>query len=321
MFRFIAAAVVLPLVALGAPPAAADYPDRPLRFVVAGSGGGTSDIIARVAATELGRQLGQQVVVDNRPGAAGVIGTEIVVRAPADGYTIGYYGTTIVVLRELYPKLPYDPVNDLQMVAQLVSGRQLLLVAPTLPIHSVQALIDHAKANPGKLSYASGGNGSTNHLSGELFKHMSGTQILQVPYKTVQQVIADLTGGRVQMTFDNLASGLPHVRAGRLRALGVSSLTRLPAMPDLPTISEAGVPGFEVSTWSCVVAPLGVPKPIITKLNAEINQVLASPVMKDKVATLGYGLVGGTQAQLDAFVKKEVVKWTDVIKRTGAKVD
>jgi tripartite-type tricarboxylate transporter receptor subunit TctC len=222
--------------------------------VVAGSGGGTSDIIARVAATELGRQLGQQVVVDNRPGSVGVIGAEIVVRAPADGYTIGYYG-------------------------------------------------------------------STNHLSAELFKFMSGTQIVQVPYKTTQQVIADLIGDRVQLTFDNLASGLPHVKAGRLRALGVSSLTRLPAMPDLPTISEAGVPGFEVSTWSCVVAPLGVPKPIITKLNTEINQVLTSPVMKEKVAALGYGLVGGTQAQLDAFVKKEVVKWTDVIKRTGAKVD
>jgi tripartite-type tricarboxylate transporter receptor subunit TctC len=321
MFRFIAAAIALALAASNAQSAAAEYPDRPIRFIAGASPGSTSDIIARVVATELSAQMHQQVIVDNRPGAAGVVSLDLIVKAPADGYTIGYYGTTMVTLRELYPRLSYDPVKDVQMVAQLVSGRQLLLVPSASPFHSVQALIDHAKANPGKLYYASGGNGSTNHLSGELFKLMTGTNIVQVPYKTIQQVIADLTGGRVHWTLDNLASGLPFVRSGRLRALGVSSATRLPAMPELPTIAEAGVPGFEVSTWSGIVLPLGVSNTLVARLNAEVNKAITSTVMKEKVGVLGYGLVGGTSQQFDAFVKKEVVKWTDVIKRTGAKVD
>lgn len=304
-----------------AQPAAADYPDRPIRFIVPGGPGSTPDVIARVLGAELGTRMGQQIVVDNRPGAAGIIGTELFVRAVPDGYTIGYATVSLPIVRSMFPKLGFDPVNDMQMVTQLVSGRHLLGVTPTLPVKSVQELIDHLKRNPGKLSYASGGVGGSSHLSAELFKHMTGTQILHVPYKTIQQAITDIISGQVQVVFDNMASILPHVKAGRVRVLGVSSLKRLPALPDLPTISEAGVPGFEVSTWSGIAVPLGVAKPIVARLNAEINQVLASPPMKEKIATLGYELVGGTPEQFDAFVKKETAKWADVIKRTGAKVD
>jgi tripartite-type tricarboxylate transporter receptor subunit TctC len=300
--------------------AAADYPARPIRFIVPSAPGNTGDIIARVVGAELGKQMGQQIVIDNRAGAAGLIGTEMIVRADADGYTIGYAAAQNATIRILHPKLPYDPVNDLQMVAQLVAGRHLLLVAPSLPVKSIRELIDHAKNNPGKLSYGSGGNGSSNHLSGELFKLMTGAQIVHVPYKGNQQVITDMIGGQVHLMFENLASALPHVKAGRVRTLGVSSLKRMPSMPELPTISET-VPGFEVSTWSGIVLPLGVAKPIVTRLNAEINKAVVSAAMKEKIGSLGFELIGGTAAQFDGFVKKEAVRWADIIKRTGAKVD
>ncbi len=297
------------------------YPARPIRFLVPSAPGGTPDIIARVLGAELSKQMGQQVVVDNRPGANGAIGLYLLARAAPDGYTIGYGPVSAVAINPSITRLPYDSEKDLQMVAQLVFGRHILTVTPLLPIKSVRELIDYAKNNPDKLSYGSSGSGSTQHVGMEMFKLMTGTQMVHVPYKAIQAAITEVIAGRVHVVFDNLASMLPHVRAGRVRALGVTSLKRSPAIPELPTISEAGVPGFEVITWSGVVVPAGVPKVLVTRLNAEINQALASSSARERLAGIGYELVGGTPEQFTELVKREIAKWADVVKRTGAKLD
>ena len=283
--------------------AAAAYPERPLRFIVPSAPGGTPDIISRVVGAELARQMGQQVVVDNRPGANGTIGMTMLARAAPDGYTIGYAPLSALALNPSVTKVPYDSIRDLQMVAQLVFGMHILTVTPSLPIVSVQELIDYAKNSPGTLSYGSSGSGSSQHVGMELFKLMTATQMVHVPYKAIQQAITEVIGGRIQLTFDNLASMLPHVKAGRVRALGVTGLRRSPALPDLPTIAEAGVPGYEVTTWSGVIVPAGVPKAIGARLNAEINKALVAQTAKELLAGSGYELVGGTPEQFDAFLR------------------
>ena len=320
-------AAVLAVLASGAwivPCAAAtpgDYPGKPIRFIVPSAPGGTPDIIARVVGAELTKQMGQQVVVDNRAGANGAIGLHMLARAAPDGYTIAYGPVSAVAVNPSITKLQYDPYKDIQPVVQLVFGMHILTVTPSLPIKSVQELIDYAKANPGKLSFGSSGSGSTQHVGMEMFKLMTGTQMVHVPFKAIQAAITEVIAGRVHVTFDNLASMTPHVKAGRVRALGVTALKRSPALPDLPTIAEAGVPGFEVITWSGVVVPGGVPKTLVTRLNAEINTALASASAKERLGGLGYDLVGGTTEQFTGLVKRELAKWADVVKRTGAKVD
>ena len=301
--------------------AAADYPKRPIRFIVPYGAGSGPDVVARLFLADLGKQLAQQIVIDNRAGASGSIGTEMIVRAPPDGYTIGFGGISVFAINpNVLAKLPYDPDKDLVKVAQTYFNPGLLAVTLSLPIHSVTDLIDYAKKNPGKLSYGSSGNGTSSHLSGELLNLMAGTQLVHVPYKLVDQGVADTIGGRLPLMFNNMGPMLPQVKAGRIRGLGVTSLKRSPAIPDLPAIAET-VPDFEVIVWGGVVAPAGVPKPIVTRLNVAINQVLASPALKEKYAVIGYELVGGTPEQFDAFVKKEIAKWADVIKRSGAKFD
>jgi tripartite-type tricarboxylate transporter receptor subunit TctC len=301
--------------------AAAQYPTRPIRFLVPSAPGGTPDVISRVVGAELSKQTGQQVVVDNRAGANGAIGMHMLARATPDGYTIGYGPVSAVAINPSFIKLPYDPEKDLQMVTQLVFGLHILTVSPSLPIRSVQDLIDFAKNNPGKLSYGSSGSGSSQHVGMEMFKLMSGTQMVHVPYKAIQAATTEVIAGRVHLVFDNLASMLPHVRAGRVRGLGVTSLKRSPAIPELPTISEAGLPGFEVTTWSGVVVPAGVPKPIVARLNAEINKALVADTTKERLGGSGYELVGGTPEQFTELVRKEIAKWAEVVKRTGAKLD
>lgn len=320
-FTWVIAAVTGGLVTAAAA-CAQDYPTKPIRLIVPSAPGGAPDINARLLATELTRQMGQQIVVDNRPGAAASIGTELIVRAVPDGYTIGY-GTVpaLAINQSMYAKLPHDPEKDLQKVAQLGYQPNLLAMAPSLPFKSVKELIAHAKNNPGKLSYGSSGNGSTLHLGMELFKLMTGTQMVHVPYKAAQQATAEMIAGQVHLMCDNFNSIFPHVKAGRVRGLGVTTLTRSPALPDLPTIDEAGVPGFELTVWGGVVAPVRVPKPIVARLNAEINKALAAPALREKFSAMGYTLVGGTPEQFDTFVKKEIAKWADVIKRSGAKID
>src|SRR6476661_8087648 len=298
-----------------------EYPTRPIRFLVPSAPGGTPDIISRVIGAELSRQMGQQVVIDNRSGANGAIGLHILARSAADGYTIGYGPVSAVAVNPSVTKLQYDPEKDLQAVVQLVYGMHILAVNPSLPIKSVQELVDYAKANPNKLAFGSSGSGSTQHVGMELFKLMTGTQMIHVPYKAIQTAITEVIAGRVQLTFDNLASMTPHVKGGRVRALGVTGTRRAPTFPELPTLSEAGVPGYEVVTWSGVIVPSGVPNAIVQRLNKEINTAIASDAAKEKLGSIGYDLVGGSSEQFAQLIRKEIAKWADVVKRTGAKLD
>lgn len=313
---------VIPLaVAFAANAAAAEYPARPIRFIVPYGGGSGPDITARLFATELSKQIGQQIVVDNRPGASGSIGTELIARAAPDGYTIGFGGiSTFAINPSVLARLPYDPDKDLLKVVQTYFNPGVLAVTLSLPVNSVKDLIDYGKNNPGRLSFGSSGNGTSSHLSGELLNIMTGTQMVHVPYKTPEQGITDTIGGRLPVMFNNIGPMLPHVKAGRIRGLGVTGLKRSPAIPGLPAIAET-VPGFEVIVWGGVVLPAGAPKAIVARLNAEINKVLAAPALKEKYATIGYELAGGTPQQFDAFVKSEIAKWAEVVRRSGAKLN
>ena len=301
---------------------AAEYPTRPIRYIVASGASGASDLIARTIGAELARQMGQSVVIDNRPGAGGTVGTEAIARAPRDGYTIGH-GTsaTLAVNPGLYTKLPYDPQKDIQPVAQLIAAPNLLIVTLSLPVRSVRELLEHAKNNPGKLSYASAGSGTTVHIGMELLKLITGTMIVHVPFKTSAQAMNDLIGARVHVALENMGASVPHVKAARVRALGVSALQRVSALPEVPTIAESGVPGYEVLVWSGVVVPSGTPMAVISKLNTEINQALLLPSIREKLLVLEYEPVGGTAGQFGALINKEALKWAEIIRRTGAKID
>jgi tripartite-type tricarboxylate transporter receptor subunit TctC len=309
------------VLALAAYPAAAAYPERPIRMIVSSAAGGSPDVVTRILAAELVKQMGQQVIIDNRPGGAQTIGTELVVHANPDGYTAGYANVvTLAINKALLPRQPYDPDRDLALVGQFLSTYNLLGVTPSLPVKSVKELIAYAKQNPGRLLNASSGNGTTGHLGGELFKIMTGTQIVHVPYKGSPQGITDLIAGQVQVMFDNLTSISPHVRSGKVRGLGVSSLKRSPIFPDIPSIAET-VPGYETNSWGGMVVPAATPKAIVAKLNAEINKALQSPALKERYAAIEAEPVGGTPEQFAAFVRKETVKWADVVKKSGAKLD
>jgi len=316
--RIVDAAVLLLAVA----PVSAAFPDRPLRYVMGSAAGGGPDVASRVIMAELSRQTGQQVIVENRPGASGVLGMEVVARATPDGYTLGHGNiNTMAINRSVLGKLPYDPDRDLQAVVLMYNSPNLLAVTLTLPVKTVQELIEYAKKNPDKLTFASTGNGSSVHVGMELFKLMTGTQMVHVPYKAATVAITDLTAGRVQLMADNIQSIGSHVKAGRLRGLAVTSGRRVPAFSDLPTVAEAGVPGFDVSAWAGAIVPAGVPKAIIARLNAELNKALATPSVRDKLPEMGLEIVGGTPEQYAAHIKSEAVKWADVVKRSGAKVD
>ncbi len=300
----------------------AAFPDRPLRYVMGSAAGGGPDVASRVVMAELSRQTGQQVIVENRPGASGVLGMEVIARATPDGYTLGHGNiNTMAINRSVLGKLPYDPDRDLQAVVLMYNSPNLLAVTLTLPVKTVQELIEYAKKNPDKLTFASTGSGSSVHVGMELFKLMTGTQMVHVPYKAATVAITDLTAGRVQLMADNIQSIGSHVKAGRLRGLAVTSGRRVPAFSELPTVAEAGVPGFDVSAWAGAIVPAGVPKAIIARLNADLNKALATPAVRDKLPEMGLEIVGGTPEQYAAHIKSEAVKWADVVKRSGAKVD
>ena len=318
----IARCLVLISLILLAAPAAAEYPERPLRFILSSAAGASSDVVSRILAAELVKQMGQQIIVDNRPGAVQTIGTGMVVRANPDGYTLGYANVvTLAINKALLAKQPYDPDQDLALVGQFLSTYNLLAVANSLPVKSVKELIDYARLNPGKLLNCSSGNGTTGHLGGELFKIMTGTQIVHVPYKGSAQCVTDLVSGQIQLIFDNLTSIAPHVRSGKVRGLGVSSPRRSLIFPDIPTIAEAGVPGYETNSWGGMVVPSHTPRAIVLKLNAEINKALQSPELRARYAAIEAEPTGGTPEQFAAFVKTEAVKWADVVRKSGAKVE
>jgi tripartite-type tricarboxylate transporter receptor subunit TctC len=300
---------------------AAEYPDHPIRFVVPQAAGSATDTAARLLAAELTPQLGQQVVVDDRPGGALTIGLDIVAKSPPDGYTIGMGPIgALAITRHMVSKLPYNIERDFQPIALIARGHMLLAVSPTLPVHSVQELIDYAKKNPGKLSNASSSNGSPGHVGGELFKYMTGTEIVHVPYRGGSLAINDLIAGHVDLMFESLQSIAPFARSGRVRALGVSGATRSPAFPELPTIGET-VPGYLAPTWTGVIAPAGVPRPIVDKLNAAINKALKSESFKTKFAVIGDEPAGGTPEDYAEAIRSDSAKWADVVKRSGAKLD
>jgi tripartite-type tricarboxylate transporter receptor subunit TctC len=310
------------LAALQAEAAGAAYPDRPIRYIVPSAAGGGADALARILAGELSKQLGQQVVVDNRPGGSGVIGMDMIVRANPDGYTIGYGNTPLLAInRSLLPSWPYEAGRNLQPVARLTNSQNLLAVTTSLPVKSVRELIDYAKGNPDKLAYASPGSGTTIHLSAELFKQMAGVRMVHIPYKAITVAHTELIAGQVQLIFDNLTSITTLAKAGRLRGLAVTGTTRAGPFPELPTISEAGLPGYNVTVWTGVVVPTGVPAPIIAKLNAEINKACSSPTLLEKFATFGNTCLGSTPAEFTDLIKKETVKWAEVVKISGAKAD
>jgi len=315
-----AVGAVLALLATGAWGQA--YPAKPIRLVVPFPAGGTTDILARAVGQKLTEAWGQPVVVDNRPGAGGNIGSELVAKAAPDGYTLlmGTVGTH-AINASLYAKMPYDHIKDFAPVILVAGVPNVLVVNPAVPVNSVQELIAYAKANPGRLNFASSGSGTSIHLSGELFKVMAGVQMTHIPYKGSAPALQDLIGGQVQLMFDNLPSALPQIKGGKLRALAVTSATRAAALPDVPTVAEAGLPGFEASSWFGVLAPAGTPVAIIARLNAEIAKWLASPEAREKLASQGANAAGGSPEDFAKHIAAETAKWQKVVKESGAKVD
>jgi tripartite-type tricarboxylate transporter receptor subunit TctC len=314
--------VILLLATAFSLPAAAEYPDKPIRLIVPQAAGSATDTIARILSAELARELGQQIVIDNRPGGALTIGLDMTAKAEPDGYTIcmGPIGA-LAITRHMVAKLPYDIERDFQPIALVVRGHMLLAAAPNAPFKTVAELIDYAKKNPGKLSNASSSNGSPGHVGGELFKFMTGTDIVHIPYKGGASAINDLIAGRVQLMFESLNSIAPHAQSGTVRALAVTGEHRSPAFPDLPTVAEAGVPGYAAPTWSGVIGPAGIPRPILDKLNAAINRAIQSPTFQARFASIGDEPAGGTPEEFAATIRSDSAKWAEVVRRSGAKLD
>jgi tripartite-type tricarboxylate transporter receptor subunit TctC len=295
------------------------YPSRPLRVIVASAPGGSPDINAREMAHELIKQMGQQVVVENRPGASGILGLEALARASPDGYTFGITTNLVSTNPSLYAKLPYDFFRDFAPIIFYFRGINVLTVAPSSPIRSVKELIDHARAHPGKLTFGSSGVGATPHLTMELFKSMTGTSMVHVPYKGTQQAVVDIMGGQIDILCDNLASLMPLVRSGRLRALAVTSLKRSAVVPDLPTLDESGLPGYELTGWLGVAAPIGVPKQVVSRLNAEINQALKSPAIVKGITSRGGTPVGGAPEDFADHVRRQTERMGKLLKSLDIK--
>jgi tripartite-type tricarboxylate transporter receptor subunit TctC len=286
-------------------------------MLIAQSPGGNADIIARALAEGLGERLGQTVVADNRGGASGIIATELTVRATPDGYTILLVPSSFGVNPAANRKLPYDQLRDLAPITLVASAPNVLVVGPALPIKSVADLVKAAKANPGKLTYGSSGNLGSPHLAGELFELMTGTDMVHVPYKGAASAMIDLVGGRISLSFASLPSAIGHIRSGRLHAIAVTSEKRFPLMPDLPTVAESGLPGFETTAWQGLVAPAGTPPAIIKRLNAESINVLNQPAMRERMTQNGAAPVGSTPEELWTFARAQIEKWGKVIKAAG----
>jgi tripartite-type tricarboxylate transporter receptor subunit TctC len=309
------------LLALTTAVAAQDYPSKPVRLIIPFPPGGSNDVVGRLIATHLSDRLGKQVVVDNRgAGAGGVVGTEVAANAPHDGYTLLIISLAHAVNPWLY-KLPYDPIKAFTPIAILASGPNVLVVNPELPVHSVKELLAAAKDKPGQLQYASAGIGSFQHLGGELFKLTAGVNLLHVPFKGGGPAMIDVIGGHTKVMFSSLVQTTPHIRSGKLRALGTGGSTRSPVLPDVPTIAEAGVPGYEAVNWWGVVAPAGTPPDIVEKLHKDITAVQDSDEVRKHFATEGAQVVQMSSAEFATFIEKETKKWERVVKVGGIKAE
>jgi tripartite-type tricarboxylate transporter receptor subunit TctC len=298
------------------------WPEKPIRFVIPSAAGGSPDVLMRILAQQLSQQMNVPIVVENKPGASFVLGTMDIVKAPPDGYTLGYGNiVSLAINRSLLAKVPYDVEKDLTLISNCVRVFNLLAVNNALPVHSVRELVDYAKRHPGRLTMGSGGNGTTGHLGGELFKAMTGTFIVHVPYRGSPQAINDLIAGEIHLMFDNISSIAPHAKSGRVRGIAVSGPRRSPVFPDLPTIAEAGVPGYETVAWGGVIGPARLPPEVVSRLNGEIKAALAHPGLVERYRQLDTETDGGTPEEFLALVRRETPKWADVVRRSGAKVD
>ena len=320
--RLLLLTVIFSALAALSMPSRAAYPDKPIRLIVPSAPGGAPDVLMRALALQLSQQMGVPFVIDNKPGGSYVIGTMDLVRSPADGYTLAYGNVvSLATNRSLLSNVPYDVDKDLTLISNAVRVVNLMVVNNSLPVKNVPELIAYAKKNPGKLAFASDGNGTTAHLGVELFKSMTGTYMLHVPYRAATAAITDLIGGGIQLMMVNTPVAGPHAQAGRVRALGISSSQRTATYPDIPTIAESGVPGFEVVAWGGLIGPANMPKELVTRLNAEVRTALASPAVRERFKALGAETDPSTPEDFRELSRRETAKWAKVVKFSGAKID
>ena len=320
--RIVRSAVAVAALVAAAHAAAQAWPTKPIRLVVPFPPGGAVDFYARVVQQPLSEVLGQTVVIDNKAGASGMVGAEAVAKSPPDGYTLLLGNIASLAINVgIYPKMPYDPLKDFTPIVRTVDVNYVLVVHPSVPVKSVPELIAYAKANPGKLSYGSAGSGSLPHLGTELFKAQTGTDMVHVPYKGGGPMVTDLLGGSVQVVIGDQANLMPHVQSGKLRALAVATSKRSPNAPDLPTIAETGLAGFDATAWQGLVGPAGMPPDVVKRLNEAFNKVMAMPAVREKLVGGGLDPVGGTPEQFGRFIASEIAKWTKIAKDVGAKAE
>ena len=296
------------------------YPSRPIRFILPFPPGGPTDILGRLISERLGAQLGQPVVTENRGGAGGNVGAEAAAKSAPDGYNIVLVAPSLAISPTLYTKLNYDPVKDFAPISLVATVPNVVVTQVSHPA-TLREFIAAAKAKPGMMNFGSGGSGTSNHLAGELFNLLTGANLTHVPYKGVNLAMQDVMAGRIDFVVIGVPAAAPHLKAGKLRALAVISRQRLPALPDVPTVAEAGLPGFEVTTWYGILAPAGTPRPIVARLNSELVKVMHSPEMKDRLAGIGTDPVTSTPEEFAAYIQAEIAKWGDVIRKANLKAD
>jgi tripartite-type tricarboxylate transporter receptor subunit TctC len=316
--RLLAALLLFVVSALAA---AQDWPARPVRLILPFPPGGGTDILGRLIAERLSASLGQPVVTENRGGAGGNVGAEAAARSAPDGYTIVLVAPSLAISPTLYSKINYDPVKDFAPVSLVATVPNVMITQPSLPAQNLQEFIAYAKARPGALNFGSGGAGTSNHLAGELFNIVTGTKLVHVPYKGVNLAMQDVLAGNVHLVFIGIPAAAPHVKAGKLRALALVAPQRSAALPDVPTVAEAGLGDFEVTTWYGVLAPAGTPRPVVMRLNSELVKIMHSPELKEKLAATGTEPLTSTPEEFAAYIKREIAKWGDVIRKSGAKAD
>jgi tripartite-type tricarboxylate transporter receptor subunit TctC len=304
-----------------ATPALAAYPDKPIKIIVGFTAGGTADNVARILASTMGARMGQTMIVENRPGANGNLATDVVARSAPDGYTIFFTSVGHAVNPSLYKEAKYDPVKDFTPIGQVLSAPNVLVVPGNSPFNTAKDLISYAKANPGKLNFASSGSGTSVHLSAEMFKVQAGVDIVHIPYKGTGSLMPDLLSGVVDLAFPNLPSALPHVKSGALKALGVTTFKRSPAATQIPTLAESGVPGYDMSTWYGLIGPANMPASVVSKLNHELRQVLADPKVYNRLVAQGVDPVTGSPEEFGKFIQDETRNWAQILKQVKLAID